>query len=362
MTTDNNKPADNTETNNTGDQAAADTAAANTATPPKARTLREATETLNITYGIRESYVLLKPRYDEMPADKVPPVTLDVGKVIVLGIGVLPEVEKLKPDILDQCPRLPENLIEQVRQGLFGLTHANTLRQLATAGSTSEAMNGPVAALRVVRDHLVGDVNPLVVRGIVSPQAIVLSPGNNPRNVAFDVLRLVEVSDANYHHLDGQSKMTRTDLQAAATAAQDLLQYLGAKEQSTESAEDATLTRQRALAYFIALYEELRWAVRFVRRNHKDAHLIMPSLFTLRKKRGGAAAENADEADDAAAPVAPQAPAANTDAATGVDLAHLQALMGGGNQAATPATSATTAATATSTSGSGNTPGGTGTR
>lgn len=332
MTTNNDNAND---TSNTNINAEATTNAGGAAfaggiAPEKPLTLREATLNATNSYGFRGSYLLLKPRYDEMPADNLPPVTIDVNKIIVLGMRVLPEAEKLSADIKDECPRLPEDLIDQVRQALFGLAHANILKQLAAAGGPSESASEAAAPLRLVRDHLVGDINPLVVRGLVPPQAVVLSPGNNPRNVAFDVLRLVEVTDTNYHHLEGQSKTTRADLQAAAKAAQDLLEQLGAKEQFGDSLEDATLTRLRALAFFVALYEELRWGVRFVRRKHKDAHLFMPSLFTLRKKRSNAAAEDAD--DDA--PEVQPTPAATADA-SGIDLAHLQTLMNGGGQPTT---------------------------
>jgi hypothetical protein len=218
-------------------------------------------------------------------------------------------------------------LIDQVRWAAYGLAHANTLKSLATIGGKRAATNALVQPVRVMRDHLVGDVNPLVVRGIVPPQAIALRRGNSPRNVAFDVLKLVEVAYRNFHHLEGQSKTTRADLQAAATAAQNLIEYLGAKGQSAESAAENALTLRRALAYFMELYEELRWAVRYVRRRHKDANVIMPSLYTLRKKKG-ARADNDD--DDEATPIDAPPPAPNTDGSLGIDIAHLQALMAGG--------------------------------
>lgn len=292
-------------------------------------TLSEATASATTTYGFRGSYMALKPTYDRMPAANLPPVTLDVNKIIVLGMGVFPKVRKLRADIFQECPRLPVDLIDQTEKALFGLAHSNILKQLTTA-EQAESTNQAAAPLRVIADHLQADVAPLVARGLVAPEAVVRSQGNNPRNAAFDVLRLVEVADSNYHHLEGATKLSRAELQAAAEAARALLEFLAAKEQSDESAEEATLTRLRALAHFVALYEELRWAVRYTRRNHKDAHLIMPSLYSLRKKRTTAAA--ADDTDDEGEQDQATTPAVGTDT-TSIDLGHLQALMNGGGQA-----------------------------
>lgn len=338
MANSNDNSNDNT---NQATQPNANAETSESAAPVKPQTLREATANATHAFGFRGAYLQLKPNYDGMPADKLPPVTLDVNKIIVLGMGVLPEVEKLRPVIQDECPRLPGDLIDQVRYALFGLAHANILKQVAAAGGPSEGAGDAAEPLRVVRAYLVSDVTPLVARRIVAPEAIALTQGNSPRNVAFDVLRLVEVADSNYHHLEGQSKTTRADLQAAAKAAQELLEQLGAREQASESAEDSTLTRMRALAYFVALYEELRWGVRFVRRHYKDAHTIMPSLFTLRKKRTTSAV--AEDTEDELPADEPSAPTGSPEAA-GIDLAHLQALMNGGAQPAAVNSAATNAA------------------
>lgn len=240
------------------------------------------------------AYCRLKPRYDEMPKRRLPPVTLDVGQVVNRGLRLLEGVEKLREVIRRECPTLPADLIDQVREAAWALSHAEMLRRGA-AGGVVDPTSTLVDALRETRARLLGDAKPLVPRGRVSPRAVILSQGNSPRNVALDVMRLVEVLGCNLEYLEGRSLTTRSDLEAAACAAQRLLQRLGAKEQSIEGFEAATLTRQRAVALFLELYEELRWAVRFVRRKHKDADALMPSMYTLRSKNdttdGGASYE-----------------------------------------------------------------------
>lgn len=282
-------------------------------------------------HGFRESYLMLKPRYDLIPANTLPPATLDVVKVTVMGLSVLPEAAKLQPDIARELPLVPHDLVDQVKHALFGLAHANTLKQVAAAGEQGETVSDAAAPLRALNETILADVAPLVARGVVPAEAVVRSQGNNPRNVAFDTLRLVEVAESNYRHLEGQTKLTRADLQSAVQAAQDLLEFLATKEQAVESLEEATLTRLRAFAYFLALYEELRWAVRYVRRHQKDAHLIMPSLFTLRKKRSSGTSA-VDDGDDEVQEQQTPPPAMTDDGS--VDLEHLQALMNGGGQPA----------------------------
>jgi hypothetical protein len=105
----NNNDNSNDQTNE-ATQPNAEAETSGSAAPTKPQTLREATTNASHAFGFRGAYLQLKPHYDEMPADNLPPVTLDVNKIIVLGMGVLPEVEKLRAVIQDECPRLPADV------------------------------------------------------------------------------------------------------------------------------------------------------------------------------------------------------------------------------------------------------------
>lgn len=313
-------------------------------------TIGEAAASVATSYGGKRAYLQLVPQYRAIPADRVIRITLDVTYCVTHTFGVLAEVEKLKDDLERECPTLPKDLPHQLRQAAYGLAYAETMKRGA-ADAPEEDRDDPVAAVRAIRDHLAGDVVPLIKRGRVSGESVKLSQGNSPRNVAFDVLKLVSAIDGNLEYLDGRSLTTRADLEAAAAAAENLLEYLGTKEQSTENAEEVSLMRQRAMTLFVELFEELRWGVRFTRRKQKDANLIMPSLYTLRAKRKSAAEEDDDvDAEDLSA-----SDGGGAAVSSEVDLAQLDSIMSGGASAA-PARS--TSGEASRNTGIGNPPNG----
>ncbi len=292
------------------------------AAPPTPPTIGEAAASVATSCSFRACYLKLLARYSEIPADEAMRVTVDVGYVIQRTFGLLPEVEKLRDDIRRECPTVSPTIIEDLREGIGGLGHCEMLKRGAT-DAPMDLANNPVEAVRSIRDHLVSDGQPLIIRGKLTPNDLALSPGNSPRNVAFDVMRLAAKIDANYEFLDGRSLTTRADLEAASKAAEDLLEFLGVKEKEKDNVEEVTLTRQRALTYVYELFEELRWAVRYTRRKYNDADTIMPSLFTMRAKKSGGGK------NDEPQPEVPSTAPESNEASTEVDLAHLQAIMSG---------------------------------
>ena len=106
----------------------------------------------------------------------------------------------------------------------------------------------------------------------------------------------METLSANIHYLDGRSLTTLPAREAAALSAEDVLAFLREKQRDAEPIESANLTRQRALVWFLHLYEELRWALRFVRRRSGDADLIAPSVYTVRRLLERAAPQTASRA------------------------------------------------------------------
>lgn len=233
--------------------------------------------------------------YEQMAAAHLPPVTLNVERAVGTALEALTKVEKFSADIQRECPSLPQDLILQTADAAHALCHAEALRSAAVARATHRP-SPSIEALRAVREHLVADAKPLVTRGRIPAKAITLSPGNSPRKFAADVLKFVETLSANIHYLDGRSLTTLPAREAAALSAEDVLAFLREKQRDAESIESANLTRQRALVWFLHLYEELRWALRFVRRRSGDADLIAPSVYTVRRLLERAAPQTASRA------------------------------------------------------------------
>jgi hypothetical protein len=273
------------------------------------------------------AYKRLKPKLTAIPIERAVRIVFDVGLVVQTTLGVLPELEKLRPEIEQECPRLSTTLIPDLREAAYALAHLEALRRGSKGQPLGATVNDAVTRIRSARDVLLADVQPLVARGLLDEKALLLTPGNSPRNIAFDVLRLVNYLDENWATLAGKTLTTEQDLDAARVQARDLITSLGVRD-NAESEEELSVTRQRAMTLLMDIYEELRWAVRYTRRRAEDGDLIMPSLYSLRSRRSGGS-EQTDEDETPPAVGGVNAPRAGEAGAGAVDAAHLEAVMAG---------------------------------
>jgi hypothetical protein len=275
------------------------------------------------------AYARVKPRLDAFPPDKVARVPLDAALVVQTALGTLPQIERLRDAIQHECPRVNIQLLSELKEVAYALGHLETLKRGSKGLIVDASVSDAVVRMRGIRDVFLADIQPLVARGKLDERAIALTPGNSARNVAFDVLRLVNYLDEQWSTIAGKTLTTQADLEAARVSARDLITVLGVRD-NTEGDEELNLARAKALSWLMDVWEELRWAVRYVRRHANDADTIMPSLYSLRGKRSsGAAPEEVADAE-------PPAPSAEVDA-------DLEAIMNGNWPAAAAETAAGTA-------------------
>ncbi len=230
------------------------------------------------------AYQRLRPRFAAVPQSGILRVPLDTGLVVQTVLGVIPELEELQDEIAWELPRVDLAMISELRETAFAVAHLESLMRGAK-GFVSQDTADPLQKVRDYRSLLLADTQPLVARGLLEQEASTLSRGNSPRNIAFDTLQLANYLDTNWERIQGRSLITREELDAARDAVRELLTYLGVKDQGGESEEEVQSNRLKGLTLLFKLYEELRWAVRYIRRNTGDADLVMPSLYTLRKAR-----------------------------------------------------------------------------
>jgi hypothetical protein len=264
------------------------------------------------------AYESLRGRLEQKAVGELTPIPLEGAFVVQTLLGVLQQVERHREAIVQECPRLDPNLFGDMKQAIFALAHAESLKRGAS-GLPSE-LEDPMKEVRATRAKMKADLEPLVVRGILAPDALTLSVGNSARNVAFDVLRFANYMDQHAALLKARMWTTPEELYQARTAAQQLLAFAGTKEFTTQ--DEVSLMYQRAMSYVAELYEELRWAVRYARRQFGDADVIAPSLYTMRAQRGpGKNRPAPEEVEPSSTPVPANGGAAE------VDLNHLESIM-----------------------------------
>lgn len=116
-------------------------------------------------------------------------------------------------------------------------------------------------------------------------------------------LVLVQTLRANWSSVTGRSPLTLADLDHAEVVARRMSEALGDREHGVSRAPAAEL-RARALSKLVALYEETRRMMTYLRWYQDDADTIVPSLWANRGRRGRGRRED-DQADDTDTPFTP---------------------------------------------------------
>jgi hypothetical protein len=294
----------------------------------------------------KSAYEALRARLEQKAAGDLGQFSLEGALVVQTLLGVYQEVEQHREAILQECPKLSPNIFPELKQAIFALGHAESLKRGAP-GLPSD-LEDPIKQVRDTRTTMKADLEPLVVRGLLAEDALTLSQGNSARNIAFDVLRFANYMDQHATILQGRMWTTPEELSKARAAAQELLEFAGSKDQATAE-DEVALMQQRAMNHAAELYEELRWAVRYARRKLGDADTIAPSLYTMRAQRGATKGRPLPEGS------APNPSSAQTGGGVAVvDVSHLEAIMNGRPSDGVPTNGATqgaaTAAAATSAS------------
>ena len=180
----------------------------------------------------------------------------------------------------------------------------------------------------------------LVHHGVVSQaQLSQLKGANGYKNVATDVMVLVNVLQTVLPQIQGRSLTTAEDLERASRVATRLLRIVGLREQGPAQIAEATDLRLRAYTSLILAYDDARRAVTYLRGAKDDADSIAPSLHPGRpRQRKGSEPEvpaaggtSADSSGGAAATATGSA-----DTTPGTPNAHAR---GAQPPVATPATS-----------------------
>ena len=177
----------------------------------------------------------------------------------------------------------------------LGHAHARYRIEVESKDNVSELVSEAVQ----LRDTLHADAAALIKRGVIDARATVkLRGGNAYKNIAFDVLGLVEVFLDYLPRLVGKTAVTLSELEHARFVANRIVALAGQREQAFEVAGPAGRLRQQAFVLFIQAYDDARRAVEFIRWHEGDAERIAPSLYAGRGRRPTAVAT-----EEAPAPV-----------------------------------------------------------
>lgn len=261
-----------------------------------------------------EAFQRLQAEVRAVPDNELGTVNVDVPSAVATVLGALPEIMALRGDIA-AINGVDLTKLDKLRDYALALGHAHGAYRAAL--SPSDPVTKLAEEVVDARDQLLADAQGLARRGLLESGSIEkLRTPSGYKNIAFDLVSLVQIFRERSVELADKTPVTEQELKRAAELAQRLITAIGLKEQATSNVSAATTLRLQAFTLFANAYDEVRRAVSFLRWHSEDVDSIAPSLWAGRRGR-----KAGPEPEPVAAPVvatlvsAPSTPVAGATAA-----------------------------------------------
>lgn len=242
---------------------------------------------------------------DAVPESALTIINLDIPQSVSTTLGVLPEIRRLAPELLE-LKGFNAAALTKLEDYALALQHAHVIVLVASA--PPEEIAELVAEATDAREVMLDDLQPLARRGLVPQGPVVdFERSLGHRGLAVDVAKLVRILREGWPAISGKTALTLEQLARFAEVGHQLLTAVGVREQGPALASTATRRRQQAFTLFVNAYDEVRRGVTYLRHHQGDADEIMPSLFVKGRRKSEAApvAQGAAAVGSAAPVVAP---------------------------------------------------------
>jgi hypothetical protein len=252
-----------------------------------------------------EAYARTRPDLDALRTDEVGRMTANVAVVISIVLGALVHLEALWP-ILSTLPRLDLVALRKLRDYAYALYYADLMGLLAAEGTAD--VPALLAEATPMRDRMLSVAEALAKYGLVDSERVAaIRSGLGHLDTARDLGALAELFGALAPEHKNRLPVPETEVDRAAALSLQLIAALGRRQVGSDGAglpsrfED---DKARAFRLVVRTYDIGRRAVTYVRWQEGDADLLVPSLFSGKRRRSPAA----DEPGTDGAPIEPPAP------------------------------------------------------
>ena len=265
--------------------------------------------------------------------DELLQISLDIPQAVATVFGVLPAVKALREQIVKELPTFDVVRFDKLED--YALVLSATHAKVLSATQPPDDLLALAEEAAKVRETLLAEATLLVRRGLVSQDKMgQLKGANGYKNVATDLMVLVNVMEEVWPQIKDKTLTTVDDLETASRLSTRLSRVVGLREQNPALVAEATDLRVRAYTLLLLTYDDVRRAVGYLRSDQDDADAIAPGLHPGRprpKKRDPQAPSPTAEVVPS---VTPPAASGTTSAPTGGAAAPAS---NGAAQPATPA-------------------------
>jgi hypothetical protein len=256
---------------------------------------------------VAEAYERIKGELAALKAEEVETPTLDIQAAVRTVLGALPEIKGLRAQLVKELPAFDVAAFDKLEDYALALSRAHARYQIAT--TSPDELDEVVVEASKARERLIAAARGLVLFGLFDSRKLEqLKHGNGHSNVAEDLQALSAAFEENWAALEGKTPLTLESVKGASRLGLRVTRLVGLREQGTPEQAEATDLRRRAFTLLLRTYEDVRAAVRFLRRREDDADSIVPTLYVKTRRAGGKdetqVPEGAVAAPVAGAPVA----------------------------------------------------------
>jgi hypothetical protein len=231
---------------------------------------------------LREALELARPEMDGLAEADLLPINLDPLAAATTVRGALSGLLALRATIDEVFKVFDFSHLDKLEGYILAMIQAETvyrgtavkpehLAKLARDGFT-------------LRCRLIADVRVLVKRGLLTaPRLAKLTGPNGYQATASDLLTLVAFMREHWTLFEHSSPVSLDEVDRAEFVGDQLVCAIGTRDKSTARWAAAADQRARAYTLLVRAYDELRFAVEYLRRHEGDAETIAPSLYKKRK-------------------------------------------------------------------------------
>lgn len=218
------------------------------------------------------------------------PISFDPQSVVRTVLGAYPKIVAHRPEL----SRLPLEIavIDKLEDYALALGYSHSRWQQGL--QHDEELEALSAHGRELRERLHADAFALAKRGIMNPRLLDrCRHASGYKNIAFDVVGLVESFFDEWDRLEGRTLVSSEELSHAREVANRMIELLGLRQRATERRE-ASVLRQQAYVLCARSYELARGALVFIRRHDGDVDRIAPLLSAGRAGRRPSSASRSE--------------------------------------------------------------------
>jgi hypothetical protein len=270
----------------------------------------------------REAYLKHLEEMKAIPEENLIPVTLTVTQTTTRAMGAWPAIQRLRPQMLEELPKLNIKLVDTIEEYALALAYAHSLHLGATA--TPEDLDAMIAEASVLRANLLADARTLANRSHIDRNKLARfknAPGHS--NMATEVMGLAAILLEAWPTISNKTGTTREELERSNYLGTRILRAVSIRDRDDAPVPEETLRRQQAFTLLVKAYAQARRAVVYLRDEQGDADDLVPSLYAGRTS----GSHKGDK--PAPAPAAPEPPAEPATPEPAVDPA--EPVLPGGN-------------------------------